>query len=1052
MLMKNLIVVLVILLGCATGVFGATHTVTTCSQSNVQTAVNNAVPGDSIYLNCSSATWATSVTVNKGVHIYGNGDTSTTITSSGTGFFTVTGAGGNYRISNMAFRGSSSDGTDVEINGYWTSMRMDHINWQTSTNRAIWLGRTMAGSIVYRGSTEVLHQKVLIDNINYKADVSTAGRPFLLIYGLGYKAWGQDDGWGTDNFVFIEDSAFTYNHFSGYIVDTEMGGRYVFRHNTTINAGVSMHDMGGQLLGRGNRAAEFYENTINCTGNCSSKTALQSTRGGTALVYNNTVNGVWLYSWPMIYRVAYDTCFFGGGYCSQTGTRKVCQDLAKRCSISKKPCYSTSDCGTTGGTCPDSSGGLWCSSNSDCKDAKGNDGLCMQIDGLGRSGSEAEGWPCRDQTGRGKDNPSTGAQESSPVYWWNNTVNGDSNKSLSVGGQYADYIKVNRDYCNHSPATDCGSKAAWTYTAYQYPHPWRTGVIIEDTTPPVITSVSPSGNIVYSASQTIQIITNENSICAICADATTGCDDDSSYSEILSVGEAFTTTGGTTHSIAKDVDAETAYAYYASCRDTSANQNAMDGTTSGEEPKAISFTTGTAEGADSTPPVMSSPLPAGMVLPCGSDVTLQVTATDDSGTVSGCRYDTTDVAYASMSGTFDAPGGTGGISTDDYYSSSNYSDNSFYISASYATTLGQSFESQGGVLDSVRFYLRKNGTPTGNMTATIHALSETYGSGDDVGTGEALATSDTVSIAGLTTSVAYVTFTFSGANRITLVDGTQYVVSVNYSGGDATNRLHIGRDSTSPTHTGNACYTSGESWTAVSGSDVIFDVYTSVGSTGVFTDTLSSPICGQSYTYYYRCTDGTNANTSSETATFTIAGGACPIAGCVEFEDGTNASPMIEYTDVSASGGQYVATTTDLQGTSTHSVVIGTAGTYRIIARVNAADTGSDSVFLTIDEGDTVLFSLNHDFSATNWNLWREEVLHNLTAGSAWQQYQVALTADTHSFVWTGREAGARLDYFYLDLIPDPLPPHLGTTRFIITTGQTMIISPTTGGVEVIIE
>jgi hypothetical protein len=33
-----------------------------------------------------------------------------------------------------------------------------------------------------------------------------------------------------------------------------------------------------------------------------------------------------------------------------------------------------------------------------------------------------------------------------------------------------------------------------------------------------------------------------------------------------------------------------------------------------------------------------------------------------------------------------------------------------------------------------------------------------------------------------------------------------------------------------------------------------------------------------------------------------------------------------------------------------------------------------------------------------------------------------------------------------------PAPLHIGTTRFMIGTGQTMIISPTTGGCTVIIE
>ena len=45
-----------------------------------------------------------------------------------------------------------------------------------------------------------------------------------------------------------------------------------------------------------------------------------------------------------------------------------------------------------------------------------------------------------------------------------------------------------------------------------------------------------------------------------------------------------------------------------------------------------------------------------------------------------------------------------------------------------------------------------------------------------------------------------------------------------------------------------------------------------------------------------------------------------------------------------------------------------------------------------------------------------------------------------------------KLDYFYLEPVQNPIPPHIGTTRFIIGVGQTMVISPTTGGCQVIIE
>lgn len=58
--------------------------------------------------------------------------------------------------------------------------------------------------------------------------------------------------------------------------------------------------------------------------------------------------------------------------------------------------------------------------------------------------------------------------------------------------------------------------------------------------------------------------------------------------------------------------------------------------------------------ADTTPPVISSPLPSGAQAYGTTSVTLQVT-TDEAAT---CRYNATDVAYASMGSTFETTGGT----------------------------------------------------------------------------------------------------------------------------------------------------------------------------------------------------------------------------------------------------------------------------------------------------------------------------------------------------------------------------------------------------------
>jgi hypothetical protein len=114
---------------------------------------------------------------------------------------------------------------------------------------------------------------------------------------------------------------------------------------------------------------------------------------------------------------------------------------------------------------------------------------------------------------------------------------------------------------------------------------------------------------------------------------------------------------------------------------------------------------------------------------------------------------------------------------------------------------GQTFVGDGSTLDRVVFYLRKSGSPTGNAVATIYAKDSTYGKP----TGSALATSGTVDVSGISTSQELVTFTFTGANKITLTELTNYVAVLEYSGGDSSNYILFAKDVSSPTHTGNFC-------------------------------------------------------------------------------------------------------------------------------------------------------------------------------------------------------------------------------------------------------
>lgn len=139
---------------------------------------------------------------------------------------------------------------------------------------------------------------------------------------------------------------------------------------------------------------------------------------------------------------------------------------------------------------------------------------------------------------------------------------------------------------------------------------------------------------------------------------------------------------------------------------------------------------------------------------------------------------------------------------EDSYSETNF-DSDLNVFTVARTGVGQSFTaSYNGSLTISRWYLIKTGAPTGNAVSKLYAHSGTYGT-SSVPTGAALATSDNFNVATLSAAVhTLVPFTFS--TPVSLVSGTNYVITVEYTGGDASNFIGVGSDNSSPTHGGNA--------------------------------------------------------------------------------------------------------------------------------------------------------------------------------------------------------------------------------------------------------
>jgi hypothetical protein len=457
--------------GSAKSAEAATINASSCQQPAVQTAVNSASSGDTVYVPAGNCTWNDPVTIGKGITLQGAGPASTVITGNSSNIFIINGDGGNFRLTALGITGTVwSSALRIEYN--FNTCRIDHVNMTNLSYKAVTIGGDSTWYAAYPPRTIYNKQKILFDNINFS---SNSGQQFLIIYSR-WQNWIEDDDYGTDNFIYIEDSSFSETGGGGWLsnIDAEGGARYVFRHNTAHRFSPAMHDMGSSAGRRGNRLVEIYDNIFTCSGG-GCENGVMSTRGGSGVYYNNTITGYGDAINTEIFRTAYPDdngehgSFVGGGHCADTGSRKICEDVQHHCTAGTKlPCYQDSDCAA--GICTRTALGYWlpaCTSDSDC----GAGVRCMQIDG---NGSPA-GWPCRDQTGRGKDDPITGVQASSPLYFWNNTLNGQTAGFTNWSGSY---IQENRDYCLHSPATACGAKQAWTYIPYTYPHPLRSYVSI----------------------------------------------------------------------------------------------------------------------------------------------------------------------------------------------------------------------------------------------------------------------------------------------------------------------------------------------------------------------------------------------------------------------------------------------------------------------------------------------------------------------------------------------------------------------------------------------
>lgn len=137
----------------------------------------------------------------------------------------------------------------------------------------------------------------------------------------------------------------------------------------------------------------------------------------------------------------------------------------------------------------------------------------------------------------------------------------------------------------------------------------------------------------------------------------------------------------------------------------------------------------------------------------------------------------------------------------------------------------ESFQGQNKFLTKARFYIKKTGSPTGTVVAKLYAHSGTYGTSSIPSPSNksgALATSNTINATDVPTVSQFVTFVFPTPYQ--LVAGTNYVIAIEASAGDASNRIDVQYDTVGSNYGGNASEYALGAYGANSGIDFWFDL------------------------------------------------------------------------------------------------------------------------------------------------------------------------------------------------------------------------------------
>lgn len=447
---------------------------------SVSDCVSRASAGDTIWLVAGHATWSQALNLGaKRLSIIGAGMDETIIEAASNGLCLFHLGTGGSRLAHLTLY---NKGGVLYVGGQGFSIDHIHYNNPASVSK---------GEIVINADSRDMHPTGIIHSCRF-VNVRIA------IYGATYNVTADDSShrrWaqpqtmgGTDEVIYVEGNTFlSERQTGGNAIDTNCGGRYVFRYNTITTAATATSSNAGQYIEAHsvqsmNRATQRWEIYNNVLDNQGGQTYYPfRLRGGTGIVANNLILGKWTNFGIALDNVrsradywgthkggdessilsdssaSFASMYFVGSLVKNTTAGSEC--------ISTSGTQTTMSCTLTGGTRQ-----RW--NNGDAYRIT-RPALAAIRPCDGRSAWDGNfdetGWPCRDQIGRGHDEvlwrhdpAGPYRQVLMPAYAWNNKrLNGVEvefevikDSELDVINDSQRHIKSERDYYNFTDSFD----------------------------------------------------------------------------------------------------------------------------------------------------------------------------------------------------------------------------------------------------------------------------------------------------------------------------------------------------------------------------------------------------------------------------------------------------------------------------------------------------------------------------------------------------------------------------------------------------------------------